>query len=87
MVTSPVANIVTGVLAALGIKLIVTPLGIFTVVKLNTPLGGTCTFCVEGLLGGANAPSAPVEPLLKLLCADAGTAIHIIIKTIPHQIC
>jgi hypothetical protein len=67
MITSPVARIVTGVLAELRAKVITTPPGIVTVVKLNTPLAGTC---MVWLVAGENAPSVPVEPLLN--CASAG---------------
>jgi hypothetical protein len=62
MVTFPEAKIVTGALAAFRVKVTVTPTGISTVVKLNTPLDGTVStvFAV-----GAKAPSAPVLPLSK----------------------
>jgi hypothetical protein len=43
MVMFPVASIVTGVLVAFRMKVIVTPAGILTVVKLNMPLGGSWT--------------------------------------------
>jgi hypothetical protein len=36
----------------------------FIVVKLNTPLSGTW---IIWLVVGENAPSAPVEPLVKVL--------------------
>ena len=49
----------------------VTLEGIFTVVKLNTPESGTV---MVWLVVGAKAPSAPVEPLLKLLCPRAVAA-------------
>jgi hypothetical protein len=67
MVTLPVASIVTGVLAALRVKLTVTPAGMLIVVKLNTPSGGSVSVV---LVDGLNAPSAPVLPLLKV-CAKA----------------
>jgi hypothetical protein len=60
IVTSPVARIVTGVFAAFFEKVTVTPAGIVTVVKLNTPLGGSVRVVFAA---GANAPSAPVLPL------------------------
>jgi hypothetical protein len=55
---------VTGVFLAFRINVIVTLVGIVTVVKLKTPLAGSCTDCE---VVGAKAPSAPVEPLLKLV--------------------
>src|SRR5574337_513561 len=63
--TSPVARMVTGVLVWLRLKVAVTPLGIFTVVKLNTPLAGSAVSTMHGvgLHVGLNAPSAPVLPL------------------------
>jgi hypothetical protein len=42
---------------------IVTPVGMLIVVKLNAPLSGTW---IVWLVVGENAPSAPVEPLLKV---------------------
>ena len=42
MVTPNVVRIITGVLLAFGVKVTVTPAGILTVVKLKTPLAGTC---------------------------------------------
>jgi hypothetical protein len=39
--TSPLARIVSGVFVALRVNVIVTPLGILTVVKLKVPLAGT----------------------------------------------
>jgi hypothetical protein len=54
---------VNGVLLALGAKVIITPFGILTVVKLKTPLAGTW---IVWLVVGANGPSAPVDPLSKL---------------------
>jgi hypothetical protein len=63
MVTLPVASIVTGVLAALRVKVTVTPAGMLIVVKLNAPSGGSVSVV---LLVGLNAPSAPVLPLLKV---------------------
>jgi hypothetical protein len=60
IVTSPVARIVTGVFAPFLAKVTVTPAGIVTVVKLNTPLGGSASVVFAA---GANAPSAPVLPL------------------------
>ncbi len=58
--TSPDANITTGVLVVFLPKVTVTPDGMFTEVKLNTPLSGNCSrvFTV-----GEKAPSAPVLPL------------------------
>ena len=77
IVTSLVARIVTGVLAAFRAKVTVTPAGIFTVVKFNTPPGGNVTggVTVQGVGAqlGANAPSSPVLPLLKV-CAKPGRA-------------
>src|ERR1044072_1954821 len=64
--TSPLARIVSGLLVALRVNVIVTPTGMLTVVKLKTPLSGTTIDWVDA---GAKAPSAPVEPLLKLFCA------------------
>jgi len=56
---------VTGVFDALRLNVAVTPLGMFTVVKLNTPLAGSAVSTVHGvgLHVGLNAPSAPVLPL------------------------
>src|SRR5437899_6635026 len=59
MATSPVANIVTGVLVLFWVKVTVTPDGMLTVVKLKTPLGGSVTVV---LAVGTKAPSAPVLP-------------------------
>lgn len=59
--TSPEAKIVTGVLVVLGESVTVTPAGMFTVVKLNTPPGGTFKTVLDA---GEKAPSAPVLPLL-----------------------
>src|SRR5215213_670383 len=64
--TSPLASIVSGLLVELRVKVIVTPVGMLTVVKLKTPLSGTAT---DAETVGENGPSAPVEPLLKLFCA------------------
>lgn len=50
----------TGVLVEFFRNVTVTPNGILTVVKLNTPDSGTCN-CV--LTTGLNALSAPVLPL------------------------
>jgi hypothetical protein len=71
MVTLPVASIVTGVLAALRVKVTVTPAGMLIVVKLNAPSGGSVSVV---LLVGLNAPSAPVLPLLKV-CPKAEPAL------------
>src|SRR2546425_666974 len=68
MVTFPLARIVTGVFAALRVKVTVTPAGMFTVVKLKTPLAGNVSVV---LAVGLKAPSAPVLPLLNV-CATAG---------------
>jgi hypothetical protein len=62
IVTSPVAKIVTGVLALFFRNFTVMPAGMLTVVKLKTPFGGSCRVV---LTGGLNAPSAPVLPLVK----------------------
>jgi hypothetical protein len=59
---SPCTSITTGVLAALRRNVMVTPLGIFTEVKLKTPLGGNG---ISMLTVGLKAPSAPVLPLSK----------------------
>jgi hypothetical protein len=49
------------------------------VVKLNTPLSGTW---IVWLVVGENAPSAPVDPLLKLLsCARAGAGVQTMHRT------
>src|SRR5262249_35197971 len=58
----------------LRLNLIVTLLGILTVVKLKTPLSGSCTVW---LVVGLNGPSAPVEPLLKAPCARAAIGARI----------
>src|SRR5437763_7599405 len=74
IVTSPLASMTTGLLFELRRKVICTPLGMFTVVKLNMPPSGTTMLW---LAVGAKAPSAPVEPLLKVLsvfCARAADA-------------
>jgi hypothetical protein len=63
MVTSFVARMYAGVLAAFGVNVTVTPDGIFTDVKLNTPFGGSCKTVFDM---GVNAPSAPVLPLTKV---------------------
>jgi hypothetical protein len=68
--TSPEASIVTGVLALLGANRTVTPTGIFTVVKLKTPLAGTVKVIS---LVGAKAPSTPLLPLLKIWADTWGT--------------
>lgn len=49
----------------------VTPVGMFTVVKLNTPLAGiwSTVFAV-----GSNAPSAPVLPLSNAAWARQGAS-------------
>ena len=75
MVTSPVASIVTGVLAAFFLNLTVTFEGMFTVVKLKTPLASRGTVVVLVKPDGLNAPSAPVLPLSKAKAAD-GNARH-----------
>jgi hypothetical protein len=78
MVTLPLASSVTGVLAALRVKVTVTPAGMLIVVKLNTPLGGRVSVV---LVVGLSAPSAPVLPLLNVW-ADAGPPrVAIITKT------
>ena len=61
IVTSPLARKTTGVFRAFFLNETVTPAGMLTDVKLNTPLGGSVSsvFTV-----GLNAPSAPVLPLL-----------------------
>jgi hypothetical protein len=64
---------VSGLLFVPRLKVIVTPAGMLTVVKLKTPLSGTVIVCV---VAGLNAPSAPVEPLLKLFCPCATTALN-----------
>jgi hypothetical protein len=61
MVTFPLASQTTGVFVAFFLKVTVTPAGMLTVVKLNTPLGGNSN---SVLTVGLNAPSAPVLPLL-----------------------
>src|SRR5438128_11861496 len=74
MVTSPWARIVTGVFAALRVKRTVTPPGMFTVVKLKTPVAGSVSV---RFADGFSAPSAPVLPLLNWACAgcDASTTL------------
>jgi hypothetical protein len=72
IVTSPVARSVTGVFFEFRAKVIATPNGILIVVKLNTPLSGTW---MVWLVVGANAPSAPVDPLLKVLSCARGAAV------------
>jgi hypothetical protein len=66
IVTSPVARIVTGVLALFGVTVTVTPAGTFIVVKLKTPVGGSASVVVAV---GAKGPSSPVLPLLKVWAA------------------
>jgi hypothetical protein len=58
------------VFAAFLLNFTVTPAGMFTVVKLKTPLGGRLSVV---LAVGLKAPSAPVLPLLNV-CADAPVA-------------
>ena len=67
IVTSPLASITTGVLVVFFLNVTVTPEGMFTVVKLNIPPGGSgsSVFTV-----GLNAPSAPVLPLLNAYTGD-----------------
>lgn len=60
MTMSPDASMTTGVFAAFLWNVTVTPAGMFTEVKLNTPLAGGCKTVVAV---GLNAPSAPVLPL------------------------
>jgi hypothetical protein len=51
------------------------------VVKLNTPLSGTW---IVWLVAGENAPSAPVDPLLKVLsCARDGAGVQAMHSTKP----
>jgi hypothetical protein len=69
IVTSPVARMTTGVLAAFFVNVTATPEGIFTVVKLKTPLGGSVSVV---LAVGFKAPSAPVEPLTNAPQAKGG---------------
>lgn len=72
IVTSPLASMVTGVLAAFRVNVTVTPAGMLIVVKLSTPVEGSGIVTVHGVgvQVGAKAPSAPVLPLLNV-CAIA----------------
>src|SRR5437899_4874608 len=65
---------VTGVFAALRVKRRITPPGMFTVVKLKTPVAGSVSV---RFADGFSAPSAPVLPLLNWACAgcDASTTL------------
>src|SRR2546425_2580646 len=65
---------VTGVFAALRVKRRTTPPGMFTVVKLKTPVAGSVSV---RFVDGLSAPSAPVLPLLNWACAgcDASTTL------------
>jgi hypothetical protein len=72
MVTLPVARRIAGVFAAFRVKVTVTPEGILTVVKLNTPVGGRARMV---LLAGLNGPSAPVLPLLNV-CPSVGVPVN-----------
>src|SRR5437667_12629559 len=65
---------VTGVFVALRVKRRITPPGMFTVVKLKTPLAGSVSVrCADGF----SAPWAPVLPLLNWAFAgcDASTTL------------
>jgi hypothetical protein len=79
MVTLPLARIVTGVLVTLRVNVTVTPAGMFTVVKLKTPLAGNVSVV---FVAGLKAPSAPVLPLLNVWAA-AGEVLspHAAMKT------
>jgi hypothetical protein len=83
IVTFPEAKIMTGVFAAFGVNVTVTPAGTFTVVKLKTPLGGRATVV---LVAGAKAPSAPVLPLSKGADITERGVISIPNKTTAAQI-
>jgi len=71
IVTFPVARMVTGVFVAFRVNFTVTVFGMFTVVKLKTPLAGNVSvvFAV-----GLKAPSTPVLPLLKVCARVSETA-------------
>jgi hypothetical protein len=69
IVTSPVAKNTTGVLAAFFVNVTATPDGMFTVVKLKMPFGGSVSVV---LAVGFKAPSAPVEPLTNAPQAKGG---------------
>lgn len=79
MVALPLARITTGVLVVFFLNVTVTPVGMFTVLKLNIPLGGSWSsvFTV-----GLNAPSAPVLPLSKAYAGAVPNIIAVIISAV-----